>query len=138
ALLSLAGGFIDVPHFLSGSSLGSAGEAAAETPAGGAKTLEYAVYGISLACFLAGLAAAWALYVGRPELRARLIAGNRWVRGAVRLSAGKLHVDEIYDALFVKPLQGLAGLLYTLVDRILIDLLAVEGAGGFTRSLGAL
>jgi NADH-quinone oxidoreductase subunit L len=41
----------------------------------------------------------------------------------------KLYVDELYDIVIVRPLRAGTSLLFTVVDRALIDRFLVEGAG---------
>jgi NADH-quinone oxidoreductase subunit L len=74
---------------------------------------------------LLGFAIAWRLYSARPELPARLAAR---ARGLHALLANKYYVDELYDAVIVRPLVRISdGLLYRTVDAGLIDGVAVNG-----------
>jgi NADH-quinone oxidoreductase subunit L len=93
------------------------------------------VVGVSVAVVLAGIAAAWLLYVGRRALVEQLTRALDSVR-LYRLSHGKFFFDEIYGLLVVKPLEALAWLSY-FVDRYLIDGL-VDFCGLLPKLLGAL
>jgi NADH-quinone oxidoreductase subunit L len=80
------------------------------------------------------LLAAW-LYLWRPglpaELRARLGPLHRLV-------ANKLYVDEIYDALLVRPLVAVSELvLYRGIDAGLIDGAFVNGSARLVRALAS-
>ena len=58
---------------------------------------------------------AWFLYSRRPELPARIAAG---LDGLYEAVAHKYYVDELYAALFVKPLiDGSTTILWHGVDR---------------------
>jgi NADH-quinone oxidoreductase subunit L len=80
---------------------------------------------VSLAASLIGLAAAWAMYRRRP-VRAEEIGVARG--GLHRLVLNKYYVDEIYDALFVRPLFAVCGWCARVFDLGVIDG-AVNGVG---------
>jgi NADH-quinone oxidoreductase subunit L len=123
ALLSLGGGYIDVPRFL--------------TPVFGeplAAQDESLVY-ISVGAALAGIFVAWLFYVARPGL-AESVAGA--LGGLYRLVYNKYFVDEAYDALIVNPIvDGSRVVLWRGVDAGLIDG-AVDGAGTASRFIGGV
>ena len=52
---------------------------------------------------LGGIGAAWLMYVRQPDLPGRLANA---AQGLYQLSLNKFHVDELYDALILKPLAG--------------------------------
>jgi len=85
-----------------------------------------------------GTGLAWLLYVARPELPARIRAGA----GALhRLLENRYYVDELYDALFVRPLIALSDrVLFRGIDAGLIDGALVNGSARAVRGLadGAL
>jgi NADH-quinone oxidoreductase subunit L len=87
-----------------------------------------------LAAALGAWLAAW-LYVWSPGLPARIRARA----GALhRLLVHKYYVDEIYDALLVRPLVAISErLLYRGVDAGLIDGVAVNGTALAVRGLAA-
>jgi len=82
---------------------------------------------------LCGIALAWLLYVGRPGL-AESAKGTAKALGLYALSYGKFFFDEIYVALVVRPLEGLAW-LFAGIDRYLIDGI-VNLFGELPRALG--
>jgi NADH-quinone oxidoreductase subunit L len=77
------------------------------------------VAAVSTLVALFGIAFAWVTYVDRQRWTASLIESLRSL-GLVRLSQGKFFIDEIYDALIVKPLEGLAS-IDAWIDRNLVD-----------------
>ena len=50
-------------------------------------------------------------------------------RASSALVRDKFRVDELYDAIFIRPLRKLSQWLFKLADRILIDKILVEGVG---------
>jgi NADH-quinone oxidoreductase subunit L len=77
---------------------------------------------------LAGVGAllAWYLYVRRPELPGKLAAS---LAVLYRLLLNKYYVDEVYDALIVRPTVKLSDrVLFRLIDAGLIDSVIVDGS----------
>lgn len=57
--------------------------------------------------------------------------------GFARVLRKKWYVDEIYDALIVRPIQWLSReVLWKIVDVRLVDGAGVNGAAAFSRALG--
>ena len=54
-----------------------------------------------------------------------------------KLTSGKFYVDEIYDALIVKPITFIAKIFETLVDILMVNLL-VEAVASVTLFFGSL
>ncbi len=74
---------------------------------------------------LAGVFTAWWVYIARPGL------ATTWAKrfsGFYRMSLGKFFFDEIYSAVAVKPLEGIAD-TSSLVDKSVIDRLVDWIAG---------
>jgi NADH-quinone oxidoreductase subunit L len=85
---------------------------------------------------LVGTVGAWFLYMrwfpahaGQP-LPAPLTRLWRWARA-------KFYVDEVYDALIVRPVVAVAQGMYRFIDELLIDGVAVGGTAGFFRRIGS-
>jgi NADH-quinone oxidoreductase subunit L len=100
-----------------------------------AASTELGLAGLAIGASLAGtLLAAW-LYVWSPGLPARI----RSVAGPLqRLVENKFYVDEIYDALFVRPLVAVSDrFLFRVVDAGLIDGVGVNGTAHAVRGLAA-
>jgi NADH-quinone oxidoreductase subunit L len=122
ALLSLGGGYFNVPHYLA--------------PLFGAEhgTHDEKLVAISVAAGLGGILLAWLFYVAAPSLPDRIA---QTLGGLYRLVYNKYYVDEVYDALIVHPIRdGSRALLWGVVDTKLIDG-AVNGVGALARSVGA-
>jgi NADH-quinone oxidoreductase subunit L len=128
AVLSIVGGWVGIggrfEHFLAPvfqSSVEGAHEAA-ETSGG---SMEEVLMLVSVAAALCGLGLAWLLYVKKPQLPKQIAEGMGSLYRAV---FNKYYVDEIYAALFVKPLLlGSTNILWKGVDKGMIDA-ALEGS----------
>jgi NADH-quinone oxidoreductase subunit L len=141
ALLSLIGGLIGIPQAL-GRWLGEVpnvferwlgpvfGPEGAAQAAHAVPPEEYALMTASVAVATLGLLLAWWLYVKRPELPARISARFSSVH---RVFVDKYWVDELYDAVVVRPYVALSRLAWRVVDDGLIDGLAVRGTGAVVR-----
>jgi len=88
---------------------------------------EWAFMGISTVLAVGGIGLAYVFYGGGYREPAHQVAFQfpRFV-GLVR---DKFRVDELYDAIFIRPLRKLSQWLFKLADRILIDKILVEGVG---------
>jgi hypothetical protein len=99
-----------------------------------------ALMGGALAIGVLGIALAWMFY-GRgpsPSLD-RLVEGpDAPLAGAYNASKHKLWFDEIYDAIIVRPFRVVARGLYEVVDRFIIDTVAVNGAAFVVGLFGRL
>jgi NADH-quinone oxidoreductase subunit L len=83
--------------------------------------------GIALLIGVLGIGVAWMLYGRGPSPTVeRLTEGP--LHGAYEASYHKLWVDEAYDAIFVRPFRAIARGLFEIVDRFIIDTVAVNGA----------
>jgi NADH-quinone oxidoreductase subunit L len=129
AVLAALGGFLGIPEyikpdahvlekFLAPIFASSQEIVTAASPAPG---VEWALTGVSVVLILG--VSAWALskfrkYTGPPKEAA----------GFAKILENKWYVDELYDAVIVKPLNGLAGFLNKYVERLGLDGL-VNGVG---------
>jgi NADH-quinone oxidoreductase subunit L len=122
ALLSLVGGFLSVPTWLS-----------AAYPAGEERFFPMLV---SALCGILGICLAAWFYLVRPTLAESL----KTSAGPVyTLLANKYYVDEIYSEAIVKPLLGASrSLLWRGVDQGLIDTGLVTGIARVVRGWGSL
>jgi NADH-quinone oxidoreductase subunit L len=96
-----------------------------------------ALMGGALLVAVLGIALAWMFY-GRgpsPSLD-KLTEGP--LAGAYDASKHKLWFDEIYDAIIVRPFRVVARGLYEIVDRFIIDTVAVSGVAFVVGLFGRL
>ena len=96
---------------------------------------EYALAGIAVATATLGTLLAAFLYVWSPGIPAQ-------IRGALgpvfRLVENKYYVDEIYDALIVRPLVAVSDkVLFRFVDAGVIDGVGANGSAAAVRGLAA-
>jgi NADH-quinone oxidoreductase subunit L len=129
AVLSLFGGYLNVPEFVGGGAHLHhwLSQSVAELPVRFTEDVhlwEWIAMLVSIVVALSGIAVAWLFYVRRPELPER--ATGR-LRGAYTLVKNKYYVDELYDSVVVRPLKATALGLYKVVDRLLIDTVLVHG-----------
>ena len=90
--------------------------------------IEYALMATSVAVASAGIALAYLFYIRRPELPQRLYQRAQPVH---KVLTNKFYVDEIYEAILIKPLHRISDLLlFRVIDRAIIDAL-VHGVGRF-------
>ena len=122
AFLSVVGGFVGYghhfEHFLA-PVFEQGAEVAQETSSAAEKITEYLLMGISISVAGLGWLLAYLLYSRRPELPARIAAR---LGGLYEAVVHKYYIDEIYAALFVKPLvEGSATILWHGIDQGGID-----------------
>jgi NADH-quinone oxidoreductase subunit L len=123
AALSLFGGFINVPGWLSPA-----------FPLSEHENVTAMV--ISATCGILGIMIATFVYVLRPPLADSLKASAGPV---YTLVANKYYVDEIYSKLVVKPLEVISRfVLWRGIDEGVIDISFVNGLAGLIRGWGAL
>jgi NADH-quinone oxidoreductase subunit L len=125
AVLSLVGGFVGwgnhFEHFLAP----VFGVTESETAS---RSTELLLMGISVAIAVAGWLLAHVLYYQRPELPEKVATA---LNGLYEAVVNKYYVDELYAALFVKPLiDGTTRILWQGVDRRFIDDTVNDAADG--------
>jgi NADH-quinone oxidoreductase subunit L len=123
AVLSLVGGFINIPRFLEPIFPAQEGEPA--------RWLEY----VATAAGLAGIGIAYLFYVVSPSLPESLASS---FTGLYNLIYNKYFVDEFYDATVVEPVvDGSRQLLWRVGDMRIIDG-AANGIGTTARGIGGI
>ena len=140
-MLSAAGGLLNVPALYHGGAwlhhwlepVTQPGAALRPEPplAGGT---EWMLVGVAVAVAVVGIVGAWQLL--KPE---RLVPARNAPeeRGLARILRNKWYVDEIYDALIVRPLVWFSRVvLWQEIDQRVIDGAAVNGAARGARALG--
>jgi len=136
AVLSVIGGFMNVPHVLGGhSALATFMEPLFE----GAKranpalferghldhSTEYMLMGVSVVAALIAMGAAYVLFISKKAIP----AADGQESGLQKVIYNKYYVDELYEAVFVNPMRKLSDALYSFGEFI------VDGGA---KSAGAL
>jgi len=139
AVLSVCGGWVGIerfdkflsPTFHAGATVYSAEEVTASTPEPEPKEhsgSEALFTGISVLAAASGLFLAWLLYSRRPQFPREIARALGSFYEAV---VHKYYVDEIYAAVFVKPLiDGSTRVLWQGIDRDVIDATLDNSAEG--------
>jgi NADH-quinone oxidoreductase subunit L len=91
---------------------------------------------LSVGIALFGIWLARSIY-GGPDGAERGLAFEDRYPALHRLLANKWYVDEIYDALVVRPLHGLSWVFYRVVDALVIDG-SIRAGAAVTRATGDL
>ncbi len=132
AVLSVIGGFVNIPQIFGGSE--SLNTYLTETLKYASAyipdlnldhTTEYMLMGLSVVAVLIAIAAAYNRYVQRAEIPAEDGGPQSF---AHNLSYNKFFVDELYDYIIVKPLDALSKFFYKVLDKSGIDAI-VNGFG---------
>jgi NADH-quinone oxidoreductase subunit L len=132
AILAALGGLINIPHVFGGNEwlahwLTGAGISQRELTLDHAT--EFTLMAVSVLAALIALFLAYTKYVKKGEVP--LPDGAE--RGTFeKLSYHKFYLDEIYDAIIRKPLDGLSRFFYRIIDQKLIDGI-VNGLGWTTN-----
>jgi NADH-quinone oxidoreductase subunit L len=94
---------------------------------------EFGLAALTTAVGLAGILLATVLYYWRKDLVPGIVAA---IRPLYELVRDKYRVDELYDAVIVKPLRGISsGLLARGIDEGLIDGVGVNGTARLVRNV---
>jgi NADH-quinone oxidoreductase subunit L len=140
-VLSVAGGLLNLPAFAGGNAalerwLEPVLRAAEKNlpvvmPEG---STEWMLIGGAVLVALLGLLLGWRATLSRPIPTAREAPAET---GFARVLFRKYYVDEIYDALIVRPLVAISRfVLWKGVDQGLVDGAVVNGSAGLARGLG--
>ena len=140
-VLSAAGGLLNVPELFHGNAwlhhwlepVTRAGAALLpETHL--SHGTEWVLVGVAVAVAATGIIGAWRLLKPEALVPARLAPPER---GFARVLRDKWYVDEIYDALIVRPIVWLSReVLWKRIDQRVVDGAAVNGAARGARALG--
>ncbi len=125
AILSMVGGFINVPESLGGKHwladflapvFSKSTALVTETPLSG--STETTLMCVSVLAALAALAYAYMKYVKNSHVPA---SDTEERPALVDLSYHKFYIDELYDAIIRKPLDAMSGFFYKVIDQLGID-----------------
>jgi NADH-quinone oxidoreductase subunit L len=89
-------------------------------------TVVLLVVAFLVAC--AGIAGAWLFYGRGPSRTVDGWTQHGWFAQVYRASKAKLWVDEAYDVVIVRPFKVVARGLFEIVDRFVVDTVAVNGS----------
>lgn len=78
-----------------------------------------------------GILTVWLMYGPWKAVREKLAATN-----VAKLASKKFYVDELYEYLFVLPMNMTAFVLWLIVDRLIIDTLLVNGSAQLVYKIG--
>ncbi len=122
AALTVFSGFIDVPHVLGGHNwfshyLAAANIALPEASHIPAST-EFLLMGVALTLVVLVILTTYVLYVSKKTMPA---ASDSELSFLDKLSYNKFYVDEIYDAVIVKPLAFLSDFSSKVLEKLFID-----------------
>jgi NADH-quinone oxidoreductase subunit L len=132
AVLSLVGGLVGIgnrfEHFLAPVFDAGLIAGSSEAVEGASHATELLLMGISVLAAFSGWFLAYFLYNQRPELPRKIANG---LNGLYETVVHKYYVDEIYAAVFVKPLiEGSTRILWHGVDQNVIDAAVNEAGDG--------
>jgi NADH-quinone oxidoreductase subunit L len=144
ALLSVIGGFLNTPHFLHLgneqwlahwlSGPGVVGNPVLPMPEVGlSESTEWSLMLFTTTLALLVIGVSYLVY-SRPS---NLPVSDAQQSGLTRLITNKFYVDELYEALFVRPVSRLSKMFYYYVDTQAIDGF-VNGVGRSVQSAGGL
>jgi NADH-quinone oxidoreductase subunit L len=136
ALGAVVTGFLGYDYFVGGRLAAFWGQSILVLPAHhaleGAHHVPAWVAALPIAIGLAGIAAAYAAYMYRPDIPR--IAAER-LGPVYRFLLNKWYFDELYDRLFVRPAMALGRGLWKEGDGTLIDGLGPDGIAGLARAI---
>jgi NADH-quinone oxidoreductase subunit L len=99
-------------------------------------SLEYTLMGVALVIALLGIGIAAIFHYKKPEVAERLVSENALIKGVHKVLHNKWYVDEIYNALFVKPIYWISErVLFRTIDVNIIDGI-VNDIAAFLRGAG--
>jgi NADH-quinone oxidoreductase subunit L len=132
ALLAIVGGVLSIPgvtdtieHFLEPTFEDSRFHGTA--PSDGDEYVGLAIGGVIA---IAGIALAWWIYRRKPGTTARLVERYPW---AHRFLGHKWYFDELYDAVFVRPMTTAGGFGRRVIETDFVQGTIVGGATGIVR-----
>jgi hypothetical protein len=86
-------------------------------------------------CGVVGIFTARYFYKDGPEKVRGVVAG---IAPLHKLVVNKFYVDELYDLILIRPFRWLATAVYNVFDRLVIDLILVDGSAFVADMFGRL
>ena len=132
AVLSIAGGWINLPAFAGGHEFLAQWLSPLLPEAGEPQAVNFLSLEGGAPLLAAFLPAALAMFVyGKNK---SVPAEDAAIGGIQQVIYKKFYIDELYDSLFVKPITWLSNFLHQIIEFLVIDLL-VEGVGKLVKYL---
>ena len=135
AILSAGGGFFNLPHIFGGHA--SLAEFMAPLfahthveHAAVDESLEKTLMIVSVVAALLSAGLAYVIYVSKKSVP----TADSQISGVQKLIYNKYYIDELYDAVFVKPITVLSNFFHSVFEFLVIDLI-VEGIGKLVKGL---
>ncbi len=97
--------------------------------------LPWEAWGLALGIAWLGAVVAFILYT-RVLKRGQVLPAP-WA-ALQKLSLNKFYIDELYDAVIVKPVKFVSFVFYKVIDSMLIDTVAVRGTAWVTLRVGSM
>ena len=98
--------------------------------------IELGFMALSTLLAFVGIGLAYAFYGGGYRERAKAFAEG--APGFVKLVQDKFRIDELYDAVFIRPLRKLSQGIFFVVDRVIVDKILVEGSATVVGVFGRI
>ncbi len=144
--LSVVGGFIWLPGFIPGAQwlrdfmgLGGGGHGGHGAGHGGGHhtAAEITAMLVSVVLALGASGLGWWFFTRKRDTARKLARETFFTRALYRLSYNKYWVDEIYEALVIKPIYYGAVAMWLMADMVMIDGLGVNGLGYLVKRVAA-
>jgi NADH-quinone oxidoreductase subunit L len=91
---------------------------------------------LSTGLALVGIGLAYLFYGGGYREPARQFAAG--APGFVKLVQDKFRIDELYDALIIRPVRKVSRAIFFVVDRVIVDKILVEGSAAIVGVTGRI
>lgn len=141
AVLSAIGGFIGVPEVLGGSNFLKEFLSpvivphVAENAAALSHSIELTLMGVSTGAVIVTIIITYVVYVKNATLPAK---DGEDVSSPQRILSNKYYVDEIYEAIIVKPIHWLSDKFYSILEIKVIDTFVNAWGKGLTQGSSVL
>ncbi|MBI3557388.1 MAG: NADH-quinone oxidoreductase subunit L [Deltaproteobacteria bacterium] len=134
AVLSVIGGYVGIPHY---SAIEHWLVPVVGEPGGEASSMMWVLMAASVAIGLLGIGLGYYLYVLRTDIPKSIYENFSAI---YKILFNKYYVDEIYDALIVRPIKQISMVCWKVLDVIIVDgtVLAFARVSRFTGEVSRL
>ena len=102
------------------------------------KAVEWGLMGVATLVGLLGIGLAYALYGKGPSPWVERFTASEPGRGLYEASKNKLWVDEVYEAILIRPFRALARGTFEIIDRFMIDTVVVNGSAFVVKTFSRI